>query len=107
MVPATLLEDRVRDALVLEVIGVDLAGLLYLKNGNKAWIVLFTCAVYRAVHLELIQSLSTDGFSLGLRRFIARRGRPMKIYSDNGTNFIGADNKASLDWKKLLKRPQF
>ncbi|GFW45683.1 DUF5641 domain-containing protein [Trichonephila clavipes] len=37
-VPAPLPEDRVRDALVLEVTSVDLAGPLYLKNGNKAWI---------------------------------------------------------------------
>ncbi|CAL1273138.1 unnamed protein product [Larinioides sclopetarius] len=103
-IPAPLPEDRVRDALVFEVTGVDLAGPLYLKNGNKAWIVLFTCAVYRAIHLELIQSLSTDGFLLGLRRFIARRGRPRKMYSDNGTNFIGADNlMASLDWKKITQ----
>nr|XP_042913425.1 uncharacterized protein LOC122273422 [Parasteatoda tepidariorum] len=55
-VPASLPEDRVRDALVFEVTGVGLAGPLYLKNGDKVWILLFTCAVYRAIHLELIQS---------------------------------------------------
>ncbi|GFU70142.1 pro-Pol polyprotein [Trichonephila clavipes] len=60
--------------------------------------------IYHAIHLELIQSLWTEGFLLGLRRFIARRGRPRKIYSDNGTNFIGADNlMASLDWKKITQ----
>ncbi|GFV03713.1 integrase catalytic domain-containing protein [Trichonephila clavipes] len=93
-VPAPLPQDRVRDVLVFEVTGMYLAGPLYLKNGYKAWIVLFTCAVYRAIHLELIQSLSTDGFLLGLR----------KIYSDNETNFIGANNlMASLDWKKITQ----
>ncbi|GFS99801.1 integrase catalytic domain-containing protein [Trichonephila clavipes] len=51
---------------------------------------ILTCAVYRAIHLELLTSVSTESFLLGLRRFIARRGRPSVIYSDNGTNFKGA-----------------
>ncbi|CAB0029876.1 unnamed protein product [Trichogramma brassicae] len=52
--PATCLsEDRVRDADVFEVTGVDYAGPLYLRDGTKAWICLFTCAIYRPVHLEL------------------------------------------------------
>ncbi|GFW94007.1 integrase catalytic domain-containing protein [Trichonephila clavipes] len=42
-----------------------------------------------AIHLELLTSVSTESFSLGLRRFIARRGRPSVIYSDNGTNSKG------------------
>ncbi|GFX68995.1 integrase catalytic domain-containing protein [Trichonephila clavipes] len=49
--------DRVRNAGVFEVIGIDLAGPLFLKNGEKVWVVLYTCAVYRAVHLELIQRI--------------------------------------------------
>ncbi|GFV40736.1 integrase catalytic domain-containing protein [Trichonephila clavipes] len=43
----------------------------------------------QAIHLELLTSLSTESFLLGLRRFIARRDRPSVIYSDNGTNFKG------------------
>ncbi|GFW07910.1 integrase catalytic domain-containing protein [Trichonephila clavipes] len=87
-----------------EVVGVDLAGPLYVKGGQKSWIVLFTCATYRAVHLELTSSLSTDAFLLSLRRFIARRGRPRVIYSDNGTNFRGAHGELSgIDWEKVLK----
>ncbi|GFY02639.1 integrase catalytic domain-containing protein [Trichonephila clavipes] len=103
-IPVSLLGDRVNDAAVFEVVGVDLAGLLYVKGGQKSWIVLFTCATYRAVHLELTSSLSTDAFLLSLRRFIARRGRPRVIYSDNGTNFRGAHGELSgIDWEKVLK----
>jgi len=58
-----------------------------LKNHQKVW---FTCGVYRAVHLELVSSFSTDGFLQSLRRFIALKGRPAIIYSDCGTNCEGA-----------------
>jgi hypothetical protein len=99
---APLPADRIKDAKVFEITGVDLAGPLFLKDKGKAWIVLFTCGVYRAVHLELVQALSTEAFLLALHRFISRRGRPSKIYSDNGTNFVGADNFfGSLDWSKI------
>ncbi|GFV88233.1 integrase catalytic domain-containing protein, partial [Trichonephila clavipes] len=46
----------------------------------------------KAVHLELVPTLSTDAMLSALRRFIARRGHPSEIHSDNGTNFIGANN---------------
>ncbi|XP_031337212.1 uncharacterized protein LOC116166396 [Photinus pyralis] len=87
--------DRVRDANAFEVTGVDLAGPLYLKTGEKVWVCLFTCAVYRAVHLEICTALSVVSFMQALRRFIARRGRPKTIYSDNGTNFVGTENAFS------------
>ena len=96
--------ERVRDASVFEVTGVDLAGPLYLKGNVKVWICLYTCAFYRAVHLELLFSLSTQSFLEGFRRFIARRGRPAVVFSDNGTNFVGAENSLkSLDWEKIAK----
>ncbi|GFV00940.1 integrase catalytic domain-containing protein [Trichonephila clavipes] len=72
------------------------------RENKKCWIVLFTCAIYRAVYLELITSLSTDSFILAFRRFIARRGRPTTIYSDNGKNFVGTFNALnSIDRDKI------
>ncbi|XP_072400943.1 uncharacterized protein [Diabrotica undecimpunctata] len=84
--------DRVRDANAFEITGVDFAGPLYLRTGEKVWVCLFTYALYRAVHLELCTALSVVSFMQALRRFIARRGRPKTIYSDNGTNFVGTEN---------------
>ncbi|GFW49751.1 uncharacterized protein TNCV_358541 [Trichonephila clavipes] len=95
-------KDRTEVAAVFQVSGVDLAGPLLTKSKQKAGIVLFTCAVFRAVHLELITSLSTTDFIQAMRRFIARRGRISVMYSDNGTNFTGLNNALrQLDWTTI------
>ncbi|XP_072389367.1 uncharacterized protein [Diabrotica undecimpunctata] len=96
--------NRVREAVAFEVTGIDFAGPLFLKTGEKVWICMFTCAIFRAVHLELCCSLSTSNFLQALRRFVSRRGRPKTIYSDNGTSFVGAENALScLDWDVITR----
>ncbi|GBN69470.1 hypothetical protein AVEN_239191-1 [Araneus ventricosus] len=103
---ASLPENRIKDVAVFEIIGFDLAGPLYLKGGNKAWICIYTCAVFRAVHLELLSSLTTEAFLQSFRRFIARRGRPSTVimYCDNGSNFIGASNYLkSVNWTEIAQ----
>jgi hypothetical protein len=52
----------VRVAAVFKTTGVDMAGPLFLRDGWKVWVCLYNCAVYHAVHLELVLSLSTDSF---------------------------------------------
>ncbi|CAG7721679.1 unnamed protein product, partial [Allacma fusca] len=96
---APLPTSRVKQARCFLHTGVDFAGPYMIKNfsGNKAtkikvWICLFTCFTSRAIHLELVSSMSYEGFLLALRRFMSRRGRPSDMYSDNGLNFVGADN---------------
>ncbi|UYV82752.1 hypothetical protein LAZ67_22000735 [Cordylochernes scorpioides] len=104
---APLPNDRTEPLGIFKVVGIDLAGPLYLKDGSKVWMVLFTCAVYRAIHLEMVSSLETDSFILALSRFIGRRGRPSTIYSDNGTNLVGTRNLfARLKWDKIVKETQ-
>ena len=75
------------------VTGVDHAGPVFCVDfpGKKLYITLFTCAVTRAVHLELVESLSQDQFMLAFRRFAARRGMPSVMYSDNARTFLSAD----------------
>lgn len=76
--------------------GVDYCGPFLVKVGRslvKRWIALFTCMTVRAIHLEIACSLSTESFKMAVRRFIARRGAPLTIFSDNGTNFRGASNE--------------
>ncbi|XP_035215351.1 uncharacterized protein LOC118188934 [Stegodyphus dumicola] len=59
-IPIHLPLDRVREARTFEVTRIDLCGPLILRKRTKAWVVLFTCAVYRAIHLEIVTSLSAD-----------------------------------------------
>ncbi|XP_045499410.1 uncharacterized protein LOC123697036 [Colias croceus] len=89
--------------------GVDYFGPMMVKIGRrreKRWGALFTCLTSRAVHLELVASLSTDSAIMALRRMAARRGWPRLMYSDNGTNFRGADQelkKAYNEWAPALQ----
>lgn len=59
---------------------------------TKAYVAVFVCFVTRAIHLELVSNASTDAFILAFRRFIGRRGQVLELHSDNGTNFVGANN---------------
>ena len=59
------------------------------KEG-KAYIVLYACSLSRALYLELTKTMETEEFISTLKRFIARKGRPVKIYSDNGRTFVAA-----------------
>jgi len=54
---------------------------------------LFFCFATRAIHIEVVTSLTTEAFLAALRRFKVRRGKPRTIYSDNGTTFQGAANQ--------------
>ncbi|XP_055543353.1 uncharacterized protein LOC129728904 [Wyeomyia smithii] len=75
-------------------VGLDYFGPITVKLGRshvKRWIALFTCLTIRAVHVEVASNLSTESCILAVRRFVCRRGFPVVIYSDNGTNFQGAE----------------
>ena len=86
--------DRTVGSAAFEVVGVDFAGpILYKikpKKEGKAYILLFACSLTRAVHLQLLPNQTTEEFIKHLKHFIARRGRPRKIYSDNGRTFVAA-----------------
>jgi len=62
--------------------------------------------VTKAVHIEVVTSLYTEAFLAALRRFIARRGKPRTICSDNGTNFQGAANELHTIYKLLQSTSQ-
>lgn len=57
----------------------------------KSYIAVFVCLSTKAIHLELVNDLTTEIFIAALRRFMVRRGHVSHMYSDNATNFIGAE----------------
>ncbi|KAI2646146.1 Retrovirus-related Pol polyprotein [Labeo rohita] len=71
--------------------GMDYFGPFLIKIGRrteKRWGVLFECLTTRAVHLDLLPSLSTDSFLMALRRFIARRGTPAQLCQIKGPTSV-------------------
>jgi len=90
-------------------VGCDCFGPFYVKYGRaeiKRYGLLCTCLAVRAIHLEVLDDMSTDSFLMGFRRFNARRGSPDKVLCDNGTNFVGAQGemdkcKQDLDFSKI------
>ncbi len=64
---------------------------------SKRWAVTFSCMCSRAVHIEVIEAMSTSRFIKALRRFFAIRGPVKQIRSDCGTNFIGASCELEMD----------
>lgn len=81
--------------------GVDYAGPFEVKIGNgltdaqyqKCWIAIFVCLKTRAMHIEIVIGLSAVAFIACYERFISRRGRCEKLFSDNGTSFVGTEKE--------------
>ena len=91
---------RIQPARPFTTTGVDYAGPITIRLGStrskqttKGYIAIFVCFVTKVVHIEVVTSLTTEAFLAALRRFVAPRGRPRVIYSDNGTNYQGASNQ--------------
>ncbi|XP_043210612.1 uncharacterized protein LOC122375344 isoform X2 [Amphibalanus amphitrite] len=108
---APLPAQRASKAPPFSVTGVDFCGPLFCLPKQKVYVCLFTCAVTRAIHLELTDSMSQSEFLLAFRRFCARRGTPTMMYSDNAKTFRAAATSllaelgpAGPEWKFIAPR---
>jgi hypothetical protein len=88
---------RISQTKAFQYTGIDFGGPFTITLGKtrgaktqKAYVCLFVCFATRAIHIELVTDLSTAAFLAALRRFFARRGKSVKLFSDCGTNFVGA-----------------
>lgn len=88
--------ERSRPGSPFQFISVDLFGPYLVRDNvrkrtsNKVWGIVFCCMVSRAIHVKLASSMSTESFLLAYQRFTSVKGHPLKVWSDPGTNFIGA-----------------
>ena len=101
---ADLPKDRLTPSPPFSYVGVDAFGpwpvtFRRTRGGvsqSKRWALLFACLVTRAIHLEVIEELSSSSFINAWRRFIALRGPVRQVRSDRGTNFVGATQDLSM-----------
>ena len=97
--------ERVAQSLPFQFIGVDYLGPVLVKEGNeviKTWICLFTCLSIHTIHLEWVKNLTPDQFLSCLRRFVARRGKPQLVISNNASQFKVVKTAVDRQWKQLM-----
>lgn len=102
---APLPPTRVQESPPFSRTGVDYFGPLSIKSSGgvrKVWICLFTCMVIRAVHLEVVQDMTSEEFLLCLKRFISQRGTPSIIVSDNAAQFKLSKKVLCSAWKSSV-----
>lgn len=92
--------DRVNQARPFLNTGVDYCGPFFIKEKKfrnrgkvKVYCAIFVCFVTKACHIELVTDSTTEAFLGSLRRFFAQRGKCLNLYSDNATNFVGANRE--------------
>ncbi|GFU88229.1 integrase catalytic domain-containing protein [Trichonephila clavipes] len=107
---ADLPAARVTACRVFSQVGIDYCGPFQLKTFSgkcrqirKVYDCVFICFTVKAIHLEIVSDLTTKAFLAAIKRFVARRGRPIEIHSDNGRNFVGANNELRKILKALFK----
>ena len=89
-------QERLENTPPFTHIGMDVFGHYLVKDRRteiKRWGLLLSCLYSRAIHVEILEDMSTDALINALRRFMAIRGSVSTIYCDNGTNFVGAKNE--------------
>lgn len=104
-------QARVTPSRVFYNCGTDFLGPFLVKPNNlrssrpvKMYICVFVCFAVKAVHLEVVSSLSTEAFIAALTRFVSRRGLCANIYSDCGTNYVGASSELQQITRAFLQQ---
>ncbi|GFU83673.1 integrase catalytic domain-containing protein [Trichonephila clavipes] len=100
--------ERVNMAPPFSITGLDLGGPYFVtykhqRKGvlNKIYVFVCICFVTRAIHLEILSDLTSDAIIATLKRFMSRRGKCSKIFTDNATNFVGANFQLKVFYKTL------
>lgn len=98
-------EDRLTQSPPFTYVGVDTFGpwsVVTRKTrggsaNSKRWALRFTCLVSRAIHIEVIEEMSSSSFINAVKRFISIRGPVREFRSDRGTNFVVATDSLNIE----------
>ena len=109
---ADLPKERLQDSPPFTYCGIDLFGPFIVREGRKElkrYGLIFTCLALRAIHIEILDDMSTDSFLNGLRCFIALRGKVRLLFCDRGSNFLGAkhelkENLKLMNWDSIQSK---
>ncbi|XP_075236515.1 uncharacterized protein LOC142333378 [Lycorma delicatula] len=81
-------------------VDIDYGGLISILTSHrhgakscKGYVAVFICLCTKAIHLELVQELTTNAFMAAFQRFISQKGKPKEVCSDNVKTFVGARNE--------------
>ena len=85
------ISDRVNFIKPFNFTGIDLTGHFFVKFGTttvKMYILCFTCLNIRALHLELLPSMTCESILMAFTRFAGIYCIPSIVYSDNASSFL-------------------
>lgn len=110
---AALPPERCTFSLPFTYTGIDFAGPFDVKTSRlrnskiqKGYAAIFVCFSTRAIHLESCSELTSEAFLATFDRFVGRRGLPAKVFSDNGTNFVGASRALQREYRQFLQKSE-
>ncbi|GFY02496.1 integrase catalytic domain-containing protein [Trichonephila clavipes] len=101
-------DERVNMAPPFSITGLDLGGPYFVtykhqrkRVFNKIYVCVCICFVILAIHLEILSDLTSDAIIATLKRFMSRQGKCSKIFTDNATNFFGANSQLKAFYKTI------
>ena len=100
-------KERLKPAPAFNQVMIDLFGPYQIRgeinkrSSGKAYGVIFTDMVMRAVHIEGVFGYDTGSFLLALSRFVSHRGWPEVIYSDPGSQLVCVDKELRAAWVNI------
>ncbi|XP_065222626.1 uncharacterized protein LOC135847123 [Planococcus citri] len=98
-------EFRVNQSSPFSCCGIDTFGPLYVSDNSvqkKVFVSIFVCMITRAIHLELLENMTTQEFLLAFRNFIALRTIPKFVISDNAPQFKITKSVFENLWKQII-----
>lgn len=94
--------ERLKPASLFYYTSLDLFGLFAIKDTvkrrtvGKAYGVIFSCLVTRAVFLDMADSYNTQSFLTVFRRFVSLRGYLHTIHLDSGTQLVAESKELKM-----------